>query len=86
MSFFGIALAVIIVLIILKTGSIGKGIGFFFSTIFANIGFVLIGLLIGAVVAGKGGAAIGGIVGIILSYVRLFKKGKKEIDNADQNK
>ena len=69
------------ILIVIKTGSLGKGLGFFFRFLFRYFLWGCILLVVGFLVAGKTGAIVGAIIGLILS---LFKSKKQYDDNYKQ--
>ena len=77
MNIFGISAIVIILVILAKTGSIGKAFSFFMAYLFFPIIFgLLCGFLFKAL---DMSVALGSIIGFILGVVLAFKKGFKNM-------
>lgn len=77
MSVFGIIAIVIILIILIRTGSIGKAFSFFMAYLFYPVIFCLLGgFLLKALYMS---VALGSIIGFILGVVLAFKKGFKNM-------
>lgn len=85
MDLVTIVLAVLVVIIIFKTGSLRKGFGFFFKTLLANFFYPIGFLILGALIHGREGAIIGVVIGGIFCCVKMFTRARKDLD-IDQNK
>ncbi len=77
-----IIVIVIAVYIICKTGSVGKGIGYIFMTIFTIPAWIVLGAFIGAF-AGGIGSILGAIIGVIIGVIQLFRKSSRRIREAN---
>lgn len=77
LNIFGISAIVIILVILAKTGSIGKAFSFFMAYLFFPIIFgLLCGFLLKAL---DMNATLGNIIGFIVGLVLAFKKGFKNM-------
>ena len=78
MNIFGISAIVIILVILAKTGSIGKAFSFFMAYLFFTIIFGLLGgfLLKSLDMSVTLGSVIGFSVGLILAFKKGFKNMK----------
>ena len=77
MSVFGIIAIVIILIILFRTGSIGKAFSFFMAYLFYPVIFCLLGgFLLKAL---DMSVALGSIIGFILGVVLAFRKGFKNM-------
>ena len=77
MNIFGISAIVIILIILIRTGSIGKAFSFFMAYLFYPVIFCLLGgFLLKAL---DMSVALGSIIGFIVGVVLAFKKGFKNM-------
>ena len=85
MTVMGVVVTVIFVLIIVKTGSLGKAIGFLFKYFMLPIVFMILGVLIGTMVAGDTGKVIGAIIGLLIGFILALKSGIKSARGGQYN-
>ena len=77
MSVFGIIAIVIILIILIRTGSFGKAFSFFMAYLFYPVIFCLLG---GFLLKALGmSVALGSIIGFIVGVILAFKKGFKNM-------
>lgn len=77
MSVFGIIAIVIILIILIRTGSIGKAFSFFMAYLFYPVIFCLLGgFLLKAL---DMSVALGSIIGFVVGVVLALKKGSNNM-------